>query len=260
MQAGAKHPMSLRRRLSGTLAVLAVLACAAIVPASAQGALVDVAQPALDTAAPTAQNAADVVRAVESAAGAGKAPAAPVPAADKRPPRPDGDTVQQTVAPIAPPTGGASQPAGAPAAAAGRLHEPRRAHIGRISASASSAERLTAHRGERPQTASGPVETAAAASQPALHGVTDIDSRHAGASAAPARPASSGLPAPEPNSGLAGSDAAAASASTAFFFGGALALLVAALLLAGPHLRRRFLLPPAVCRPAAFHVVLERPG
>ena len=45
-----------------------------------------------------------------------------------------------------------------------------------------------------------------------------------------------------------GAPAAAASGSAAgsFFFGGGFALLVASLLLAGPHLRRRLSLPPAV--------------
>jgi hypothetical protein len=73
--------------------------------------------------------------------------------------------------------------------------------------------------------------------------------------ATPARPA----PQPEPASGfMAG--ATASGASTIFLFGGGLALLIAALLLAGPGLLRRLTVPPAVCRPTAFVVVLERPG
>ena len=42
--------------------------------------------------------------------------------------------------------------------------------------------------------------------------------------------------------------------------GGGFALLVASLLLAGPRLRRKLSELPAVCRPTAFLVVLERPG
>ena len=53
--------MPLRRRLSGTLVVLAALACCAIVPATAQAALLDSVQPAADTAISTAPKAADVV-------------------------------------------------------------------------------------------------------------------------------------------------------------------------------------------------------
>ncbi len=71
--------------------------------------------------------------------------------------------------------------------------------------------------------------------------------------------ASPALPAREPGSGPAGADAAAG-VSTGLFFGGGMALLVAALLLAGPRLHRRLSLLPAVCRPVAFLVVLERPG
>jgi hypothetical protein len=54
--------------------------------------------------------------------------------------------------------------------------------------------------------------------------------------------------------------AAASSGSGGFFFGGGFALLVASLLVAGPRLRRQLARLPAVCRPAAFLVVLERPG
>ena len=73
---------------------------------------------------------------------------------------------------------------------------------------------------------------------------------------AAARPAVQGL---SPATSAPG--AAASSGSGGFFFGGGgFALLVASLLVAGPRLRRQLAQLPAVCRPAAFLVVLERPG
>jgi hypothetical protein len=55
-------------------------------------------------------------------------------------------------------------------------------------------------------------------------------------------------------------DGGASGASAGLLFGGAFALLVAGLLPAAPRMRRRLFELPAVCRPAAFLVVLERPG
>ncbi|HEX5831338.1 MAG TPA: hypothetical protein VFY16_10185, partial [Gemmatimonadaceae bacterium] len=64
--------------------------------------MLDSVQPAAETAISTAPKAADVVRTVESAAGAGRTPTArPVPPADPPAPRPDGGAVQQTVTPVA---------------------------------------------------------------------------------------------------------------------------------------------------------------
>jgi hypothetical protein len=64
-----------------------------------------------------------------------------------------------------------------------------------------------------------------------------------------------------PLTSVPGSGASAGGSAGLFFFGGGgFALLVASLLIAGPHLRRRLSLLSAVCRPAAFLVVLERPG
>jgi hypothetical protein len=54
--------------------------------------------------------------------------------------------------------------------------------------------------------------------------------------------------------------AAASGAAMGSLFGGGFALLVAWLLLAGPRLWRGVSTLPAVCRPVAFRVVLERPG
>jgi hypothetical protein len=82
--------------------------------------------------------------------------------------------------------------------------------------------------------------------------------RVASANAAPDAAATPSRPSPEPGSAFSTGDGAPG-ASNGFLFG-ALALMVAALLLAGPRLRRQVALPPAVCRPAAFLVVLERPG
>jgi hypothetical protein len=72
---------------------------------------------------------------------------------------------------------------------------------------------------------------------------------------AAARPAVQGL-----SPATSASGAAASSGSGGFFFGGGFALLIASLLVAGPRLRRQLAQLPAVCRPAAFLVVLERPG
>jgi hypothetical protein len=63
---------------------------------------------------------------------------------------------------------------------------------------------------------------------------------------------------PERHAPEAGS-AVASVGSASFFFGG-LALLVGAFALAGPRLRRRLCIRPALWRPAAFVVALERPG
>src|SRR5688572_31764462 len=102
MQAGARHSMSLRRRLSGMFVVVAAIVSFAIVPATAHAAPLDSVEEGAATAVAPAQKAADVVRAIDSAAGAGQTPAArPVPGADTSAPRPDGGAVQQTVVPIA---------------------------------------------------------------------------------------------------------------------------------------------------------------
>jgi hypothetical protein len=247
MQAGARHPMPLRRLLSRTLLVLVAIGCWAIAPASARAALLDsTVQSTVEAAPQPVQKATqDVVGAARPAAGS--EPAAPAPHAD-------GGAVQQTVAPIAGTTG-AAVPSPAVAVPAGHLRDPGHGRVSHLSASASgrpSGERVegpgTSNRAASPSrsaaTATGPrpVRQAVAAAARAAHSTT------------PAQQA------PEPRSGLSGADGGAAGSSSGFFFGGGLALLVAALLLAGPRLRRRLLPLPVVCRPVAFLVVLERPG
>jgi hypothetical protein len=59
--------------------------------------------------------------------------------------------------------------------------------------------------------------------------------------------------------GFAGTSASGLSGGSFFFFGG-MALLAAVLSLAGPALRRRLLMRPAMGWPAAFIPLLERPG
>ena len=249
--------MPLRRRLTGTLVAFATAACWAIAPGTADAALLDPVEAGAGTAAAPVQKAADVTRAIESAAGLGHTPAArPVPAPATPGPSPEQTAVQQTVAPIADATA-AAVPAAAPAAAAAHLREPHRSRIRRISASVASNDRMGSARFERSERVSG----AMTARKHAAHGLARIDSSdRPTASSAPATSAGGpAVPAPEPSSGLAGAGGAAGG-SSGFSSGGGLALLVAALLLAGPRLHRRLSLLPAVCRPVAFLVVLERPG
>jgi hypothetical protein len=250
MQAGARHPVPLWRRPSRTFVVLAALAWCAIAPGAAQAAALDsTVQSAVQAAPqPVQQAAQDVVSAARPAAG--REPAAPAPQAD-------GGAVQQAVEPIAG-TSGAAVPSAAAAVPAAHLREPVHARVSHISADASAAHRPHGENGPRP----GSSNRVAASSRPAADVVAGSRRAHqaGGVGGAPRPAAAPAQPAPEPFSGYAGADGIAPSASSGFFFGGGFALLVAALLLAGPRLRRRLMLLPAVCRPAAFHVVLERPG
>ena len=227
--------------------MVVALVCWAIVPGSAHAALLDsTVQSTVEAAPQPVQKAAqDVVGAARPAAGS--EPAAPAPNAD-------GGAVQQTVAPIAGTTG-AAVPSPAVAVPAGHLREPGHGRVSRISASASS--RPAGERVERPGTSN----RAASPSRSAAHTAAGPrPTRQAEAAARAAHSATPAQQAPEPLSGLSGADGAPAGSSSGFFFGGGFALLVAALLLAGPRLRRRLSLLPAVCRPVAFLVVLERPG
>jgi len=161
--------------------------------------------------------------------------------------RPDGHggdhPVQETIAPIAHAAAEPVPPAAVPGAGHNRLDERGRRHVSHLTAT-SSGERMSSGR---------------AVHSPGLHGVTRHPSSERSApahrpapvatstthvAAAPAR--AERPPAAGGSGGLAG--------------GGGFALLVAPLLLAGPFLRRRLALLPVVCRPAAFLVVLERPG
>ena len=240
--------MPLRRLLSRTLLAFVAIGCWAIAPASAHAALLDsTVQSTVDAAPQPVQKATqDVAGAARPAAGS--EPAAPAPHAD-------GGAVQQTVAPIAGTTG-AAVPSPAVAVPAGHLREPGHGRVSHISASASS--RPSGERVERPGTSN---PAASSPSRSAAHTATGPrPTRQAEAAASAAHSVTPAQQAPEPRSGLSGADGAAAGSSSGFSFGGGLALLVAALLLAGPRLRRRLSPLPAVCRPVAFLVVLERPG
>lgn len=80
-----------------------------------------------------------------------------------------------------------------------------------------------------------------------------------GADAAPRTVAQHQRPAaPDPAPRTGGGNVASAPAA-GFALGGA-ALLTLAVCLAGPRLRRRLLIRPAISRPVAFVVLLERPG
>jgi hypothetical protein len=240
--------MPLRRHLSRRLLVLASLVCWAVVPASAEAALLDTTvESAVEAAPQPLQMAAEnVVGAARPAAGT--EPAAPAPQAD-------GGAVQQTVAPIAGTTGTAV-PSPAVAVPAAHLREPAHGRVSHISARSSAARRPAGRGATRP----GTTGRAAAPTRPAAEQGTGRRSTHRADAASAAHPASPAQPAPEPRSGPNGGDGVATGTSSGFFFGGGFALLVAALLLAGPHLRRRLSQLPAVCRPVGFLVVLERPG
>jgi hypothetical protein len=240
--------MPLRRHLTRTCVVLAALACWAVVPVSAEAALVDAVQPAAQPAVPQPQTAAEgVVAQVQPAARPDTTPA----------PSADGAAVQQTVAPVAAATAPATPATPVTAVSATHLREPARSGTSHISATASSRERRSTGADGYGRNGHG----AAAPRRPGAQSIAGARSEREPTAVARAAhsTASPALPAPEPGSGSAGPDAAAG-VSTGLFFGGGLALLVAALLLAGPRLRRSLLLLPAVCRPVAFLVVLERPG
>jgi hypothetical protein len=219
--------MPLRRRFSRLFAVLAALGCFAVLApaAGAAPALPAVPVGALATVDSTV-SAAPPLREVTRQVVAQVRPAA-------GPVRPSGShgsghAVAQTIAPIAEAaTASGPPPAAAAASLPGSLREHARDRVSGIAASVPaehvSSERLAHGHG--------------------MNTVARYPSRERGA---PAHDAG------RPN--------ATAGASSGFFFGGGFGLIVALLVLAGPGLRRRLALPPAVCRPAAFLLVLERPG
>lgn len=253
MQAGGSHLVRRWRPFSKSLVLSLVAACWAAAPSAAHAAATvpGVSAPAavLETAhsaVPPVQNAGeDLARVVEPVVSGAVTPAPP---AGESP-------VDHTVAPIAG-AAGATLPPAAAAVPQAHIDEHARASIARVAASA-SAERLSARPRVHRQSSHGvarqrPSDERAASPQGAA--------RH-GTSAATAPDAAATPSRSTPDSGFGLQDgSAAAGASTGFLFGGALALLVATLLLAGPRLRRQLPVPPAVCRPAAFLVVLERPG
>jgi hypothetical protein len=260
MEAGASYPMALLRLFLRLAAVVGAIAYCACLPAGADASVsvsgaqaVAAAADAAGTVAPSAEDATEsVAKTVGPAAGAVTAPA---PDADPGP-------VEQVVAPVND-AAGAAAPAAVPPATQvtpGQGEAPRaegaRAHAARI-AGAASIERLRARQHDRQSSHGVARQRPSGERSVSLPGAAPDGARAAStardAAATPVRPS------PEPSSGAAG-DAPAAGGFASFLFGGALALLVATLLPASPRLRRRLSLPPAVCRPAAFLVVLERPG
>jgi hypothetical protein len=257
MEAGASHQMPLRRRMSRLLVVLGSLACWGLVPAGASAQVAPTSVPAaageaINTVQSTVVTvAAPVEQATDDVAGAVKPSMAAAPPASGA----GTGTVEQAVTPVAQAAAAGTQAAAATTSPA-HLDEHAHARVSRISASASAqrdsvrpvARRTGWNEPAQQRPAGGPSASVQDAAPQA--GAT------AGASEVAATPAP---PAPERGSGLT-SAPAASGAAAGFFFGGGLALLVGSLLLAGPCLRRLLSLPTAVCRPAAFLVVLERPG
>ena len=250
MEVGASHPMPRLRRLSSFLAVLAAIACWAVVPVAAEAAVTDTAlgsvEPNVAAVTPPIQTAGEAV--VEAVRPAVPAVTAPSHEASR-------DPVGQGIAPIADAAGTAVPPATA-AVTQTHLNHGGEAGVARI-AGASSVERLRSGRALHRQSPRG-----VARQRPSKERSVSLPGaapRIASATAAPDAVATPSRPSPEPGSAFSTGDGAPG-ASSGFFFGGALALIVAALLLPGPRLRRQVALPPAVCRPAAFLVVLERPG
>lgn len=257
MEAGASHPMPLRRRLSRLLVVPAALACWGLAPAGASAQVAPTSVPAgageaahkvqstvVTVAAPVEQAADEVARAVKPSMAA----APPASGAGT-------GTVEQAVAPVAQAAAAGTQAAAA-ATSPAHLGEHVHARVSRISASASaqrdSVRPITRRTGSSEPAQQRPAGGPSASAQDAAPqlGAT------AGAAEVAAMPVP---PGPERGSGLT-SAPAASGAAAGLFFGGGLALLVVSLLLAGPGLRRLLSMPTAVCRPAAFLVVLERPG
>jgi len=247
--------MPLRRRFSRLFAVLAALGCFAVLApaAGAAPALPAVPAGALATVDSTVA-AVPPLREVTRQVAAQVRPAAGTvtPSGSHG----SGHPVAQTIAPIAEAaTVSAPQPAAAAASLPGSLREHARDRVSGIAASVPaehvSSERL-AHGHGMNTVARYPSRERGAPAH-------DAGSPTVVAASAPARGELARSLAPA--SGMGGdAGGAAAGASSGFFFGGGFGLLVALLALAGPGLRRRLALSPAVCRPAAFLLVLERPG
>ncbi len=248
--------MPLRRRFTRLFAVLAALGCFAVLApaAGAAPALPAVPGGALATVDSTVAAAAPPLREITGQVAPQVRPAAGTvtPSGSHG----SGHPVAQTIAPIADAATVSAPPpaAGAAASLPGSLREHARDRVSGIAASV-PAEHVSSER-----LAHGHGMNTVARYPSRERGAPAHDStRPAAPAAAPARgELATGL---APASGI-GADAggAAAGASSGFFFGGGFCLLVALLVLAGPGLRRRLRLPPAVCRPAAFLLVLERPG
>jgi hypothetical protein len=234
MEAGGHHPLSLRRRFSTSLAMTLVLACWLLLPAAADAAVT----------LPEAPNAtAAVLDTVHTAIQPAAAAVAP-PSAPQAPQHvPEVQRPVPAVQPVpAPPVVTSIRPAPThavrTAAASAAAHHPKRPD---------RAERLV---GTREHHAAATVAATVSTSRPATHVATVVEPTKA----------PTPLSGSERSPGSAGG-APASTPFTTFLFGGGFALLIGALLLAaGPGLRRLLTMPQAVCRPAAFLAVLERPG
>ena len=245
--------MPLRRLLSGILLVLAALAAGALLPAAADASpLQPLQSTAVALAEPAQAAAADVAGVGRPVLDAVSAPSRPV----ESPSAPSGrGPIARTVEPIADGAAATVPPSGATLPPQ-HLHEPAEAGASRATASASVVR--SGGRAEREQGSGAYVGShpSPRRSVTAHDRAQQVPSAARVASEATAKPLAL---APEPSSGPL-TDGAGSGASTGFFFGGGFALLVACLLLAGPRLRRGLSMLPAVCRPAAFLLVLERPG
>ncbi len=240
--------------------MLSVFAPWALLPAAAGAAPLQTVQSTASTVAPrverTAEDVADVARpaldALTTPPDPVTTPSDPVTA----PSDPAGEgPIAKTVDPIAHGTG-ATAPSGAATVPQPYFSEPAKSGVSRIAASA-SAER-SGGRAEREQ---GSGVVAGSHPSPQRSVTVNGSARQVSSAATVALEAAAAplAPAPEPSSGPT-AGVAASGASAGFFLGGGFALLVAWLLLAGPRLRRGLSMLPVVCRPAAFLVVLERPG
>ena len=234
----------------------AVIACCAILP-SAAGAAVSVPATADETLADVDTAVEGAVSPVNEAANDVAQTAHPASGEVSRPAgNGEGDPVADTVAPIAQ---AATAPVVAAQAAASppkQFHEharPRASHV----AATSSGERMSSGRIAHGHGPYGATRRPSSERLASAHRAPTADTATPAAPRAAVQHAIQDL---VPPASAPGSAASGGSSGFFFFGGGGLALLVASLLLAGPRLRRQLAQLPAVCRPVAFLVVLERPG
>jgi hypothetical protein len=235
--------------------VPAALACGAILP-SVAGAATPVPAPAGERVAAVEATVADAVAPVRGTSDDVAETALPASSGATRPgDGSDAHPVADTIAPIAHAATAPVEPSAPTQAPRKRLDEHARPGISHVGAT-SSAERMSSGRAARGR---GLHRAAPSPSSERSTPAHRASRALPGAPAAPHAAARPGMPDPLPAANAP--RAAASGGSGGFFFGGGgLALIVASLLLAGPGLRRQLAELPAVCRPAAFLVVLERPG
>jgi hypothetical protein len=244
MRAGARHSTPHAWRVARLLATPAVIACCAILPSPARAAV--------SLPLPTS----DPVEAVETAVTTATQPV-------NHTMQPDAGGEQHPVADaVAPIAHAAAAPvASSPVAVVAPKRLDERAHppTSHITASSSgkrmSSGQIAHGHGSDGVTSPPSSERGAPAHRVGVALMEGSSAPTAASRPASAQPAVQGL---SPATSAPG--AAASGGSGGFFFGGGFALLVASLLVAGPRLRRQLAQLPAVCRPAAFLVVLERPG